>query len=117
MRILVCGGREWTNKETILRELSPLKGKSVSIIHGGCRGADVLAGEVSLELGFDTIEIKAEWKKYGRAAGILRNIKMFDDHQPDIVLAFHEDIENSRGTKHMIDYAKRNKCPVRLITQ
>lgn len=46
MKILVCGGREWTNVDIIRREFSFLKSKDITIIHGDCRGADKLAGQV-----------------------------------------------------------------------
>ena len=44
----------------------------------------------------------AQWSKYGRAAGPLRNTQMLSEGNPDIVLAFHDNIKRSRGTRNMI---------------
>ena len=44
----------------------------------------------------------AEWNKFGRAAGPMRNKRMLIDGKPDMVFAFHDDIENSKGTANMI---------------
>ena len=48
------------------------------------------------------IKFPADWNKYGKAAGVLRNQQMLDEGHPDLVVYFHKDIENSKGTKDMI---------------
>jgi hypothetical protein len=101
MKVLVCGDRDWTNKEAIRRELSKFPPGTV-VVHGDCRGADRLAGEVAEELGFRVIPVPADWDTYGDAAGPIRNAKMLREH-PDIerVLAFHPNLKKSKGTKNM----------------
>ena len=89
---------------------------NVAIVEGGCRGADLIAAKIAIELGITVHERPANWKKYGRRAGAIRNREMFDEFQPRSVLAFHDNIEQSKGTKDMIAYAKKNDCPVRLVT-
>lgn len=76
-----------------------------------------MAGEMAQILGYTVIAVPAEWKKYGKRAGIMRNQKMFDEHHPDLVLAFHKNIAESKGTKHMMEYAKKKGCPVRLVSE
>jgi len=44
----------------------------------------------------------ADWEKYGKASGPIRNRKMFKLGQPDLVLAFHNDIYKSKGTNDMV---------------
>jgi len=56
-------------------------------------------------LGIDVKEYQAEWAKYGIAAGPIRNKKMLVEGKPDIVLAFHNNITMSKGTKNMIKVA------------
>ena len=55
------------------------------------------------------IKFPAEWDKYGKAAGVLRNQQMLDEGYPDLVVYFHKDLENSKGTKDMVTRAVDNK--------
>jgi len=116
MRVLCCGDRNWKRKDVIRRELEKLP-KGTIIIEGECRGADLLSKAVALELGFKVERFPAEWELYGRAAGPIRNQQMLDEGKPDLVLAFHSEIEKSRGTEDMIRRAEREGIPVRLIKE
>lgn len=112
MRILVCGDREWSDWEMILQELSVYPTDTV-IIEGEARGADRLAGQVAVELGFQVIRFPADWKKYGRGAGPIRNQQMLDEGRPDLIIAFHDDLEHSRGTLDMV--MKARKAGIQII--
>ncbi len=115
MRVLVCGSRNWADGALIHRELSALSGVAV-VIHGAAPGADALAGEAASELGIPVLAFPAEWEKHGRAAGPIRNQRMLDEGRPDLVLAFSEDLNSSRGTADMIARARLARIPVRLIS-
>ena len=110
MRLLVCGSREWTNKEAIRNKI--LKLKPEVVIQGAARGADLLAEEVAKEEQIDYLGFPAKWKTHKRAAGPIRNRHQFDIGKPDRVIAFHEDLDNSKGTKDMVLYAISQGCPV-----
>lgn len=116
MKILICGDRNWSNENKIYEILNIYRKheKSVEIINGGARGADSIAAKIGKELGFKVTTIKADWKKYSRAAGPIRNEKMIRE-KPDVVIAFHDKISESKGTKNMIETAQKNKVPVMLI--
>jgi hypothetical protein len=105
MRVLVCGDRNWRDMVAIERELRKLPQDTV-IIHGAARGADTLGGFIADKLGFKVISFPADWKRYGRGGGVVRNQQMIDEGKPDLVLAFHENIAESRGTKDMVNRAK-----------
>lgn len=77
------------------------------IIQGGARGADLIARDRCAyhDIKFQTFP--AEWDRYGKAAGPIRNQQMLDEGKPDCVIAFHDDIENSRGTKDMVERARK----------
>ena len=124
MKVLVTGDRNWTKISPIRRELKKLPENSI-IVHGAAKGADSIADLVAKSLGFERKPYPAEWEKYkpkvaGRKnpAGPIRNKQMLDEN-PDIelVLAFHEHIEESRGTKNMIEQAEKAKIEVRLFTK
>lgn len=115
MRVLVCGDRAWSDRAPIERELRGLPEGTV-VIHGGCRGADRLAGQVASELSFGVEEFPAEWHRYGRAAGPIRNRRMLEEGKPDLVLAFHPDLSRSRGTRDMVDRARKAGVEVRVFS-
>lgn len=115
MRVLVCGSRHWRDKKAIRMILEELPRDTV-IIHGGAVGADRLAGEVAKELKFDKIIVfPAQWRKYGQAAGPIRNKRMLIEGKPDTVYAFHPNIEQSAGTRNMVEQAKKAGIPVRDV--
>ena len=114
MRILVCGSRTWTNHETIESALRPFTDNqpNTTVIHGGAKGADTLAGNIAYRIGFLVEEFPADWKRYGKAAGMIRNQQMLVEGKPNIVLAFQ--IGDSRGTQNMIDIARKAGIEVRV---
>ena len=105
MRLLVCGDRNWTNKGLIKEWIVKLQPDV--IIEGEARGADSYARDIGLELGTIVERFPAQWETYGRAAGIIRNTKMLMEGKPDFVLAFHDSIATSTGTRNMLQQAKK----------
>jgi hypothetical protein len=74
-----------------------------------------MAGELSREMGLSEIECPAKWEEHGKAAGPIRNRQMLT-HKPAMVIAFHNDIQKSKGTKDMITAAKDAGIPIRLVS-
>ena len=105
MRVLVCGGRDFTAKQWMFQQLNACnheRGPFSVVIHGGARGADTLAGEWADAHGFPVRVYRADWKLNGKAAGPIRNKIMLDHGKPDLVIAFH----GGRGTDDMIKRAR-----------
>ena len=116
MRVLICGDRNWTDREKIKRRIIQLcLPPGSTIIHGGARGADVIAGEIGKSMGFEVIEFRADWEKYGKAAGPIRNKQMLDKGKPDLVIGFHSDIFKSKGTKNMLIQSQKRKISTQLV--
>lgn len=88
------------------------------VIHGAARGIDTLADGTAKALNLDTAPVPADWSK-GRKAGPLRNAQMLADlmrleeggYEIE-VWAFHDDIDNSKGTKDMVRQARAAGVPV-----
>ena len=114
MKILVCGDRNWSDYEKIKHRLSLFLTHEVTVIHGAARGADTLAGKAARELGFEVVVVPAQWKKWGRAAGPIRNREMLG-MEPDLVLAFHNDLDRSRGTRDCVLEAQRRKIAIEVL--
>lgn len=115
MIILCCGDRNWTNKERI-REILQAYPLDTTVIEGEAKGADILSRQVAEEIGMTFIPVPANWDKYGKAAGPIRNKQMLD-MKPDEVIAFHNDIKNSKGTKNCLMQAKQMGIKTIVITE
>lgn len=113
MKIIVCGDRKWLNIDTIIKRLNKLPINAI-IIEGGCGGADLISRNVALDIGLEVVEFPAAWKKHGRAAGPIRNIKMLDT-KPHLLIAFHNDLTKSKGTKHIVSEARKRGIEVEVI--
>lgn len=115
MRLLICGSRDWTDGDLILRELSSLRDVEV-VIEGEAPGADTLARKAAEHLGLPVLPFPADWEKHGRAAGPLRNQRMLDEGKPDLILAFVDGLDTSRGTADMVSRARLAGVEVRLFS-
>lgn len=107
-KVLVCGGRYFEGWLLLKRTLDRLKPRPTLIIHGGARGADLMAKVWAEENDIPSEEYKADWNLHKRAAGPIRNQKMLKEAKPDLVVAF----PGERGTAHMVRISKRAKVEV-----
>jgi predicted Rossmann-fold nucleotide-binding protein len=108
LRILVCGGRGYRDKETVWRTLDRLHAERgiAAIIHGAATGADLLAAEWAQErgkaAGVLVCSYPADWQKHGRAAEPIRNTEMLFGSRPDGVIVF----PGGAGTQNCIRQAE-----------
>jgi hypothetical protein len=86
--VLVCGSRNWTDRELIRARLVNYP-RGTILIHGDCgardkrtgravRGADLLAAEIAEELGLIQVPMPARWTVQGKLAGPIRNKAMVE---------------------------------------
>lgn len=104
MRTLICGGRDFHDVEYAVDQLYRIDQicEFSLIISGGARGADHLGEEYARASLIPLVVCKAEWKKFGNRAGILRNQRMLDEQKPDLVIA----LPGGTGTAHMVGIAR-----------
>ena len=112
LRILVCGSRDWTNRELLNKVLDSYKIRLGVIIEGEQRGADIMSREWGDDNGIPVERFPAAWKTQHYAAGPIRNKRMLVEGKPDLVLAFHYDLEHSKGTKNMVEQATKAGVPI-----
>src|SRR6266446_6491961 len=105
IRVLVCGGRDYTNREALYAALDRLHAERgfAKLIAGGARGADTLACQWARDREVPAIVYEAEWAKLGRKAGPIRNQRMLDHGKPDLVVAF----PGGHGTADMVGRARK----------
>lgn len=113
MCILVTGGRYFADERLLRDTLDTLHTFNgvTELIHGHCSGADTLADKWATEL--DTIHIvrcPADWKRYGRAAGPIRNREMLE-LRPDLVIAF----PGGKGTADMVRQSRLAGIEVQTV--
>lgn len=115
-RLMVTGSRTWSDTDAIVAELQFVakKYKNVVLVSGHAEGADEIAEEVAVGMGWVVETYVPNWKEDGRSAGYKRNSTMLDTGV-DAVLAFHKD--ESKGTADAIRKAQGRKIPTRIIVE
>lgn len=104
MRVLVCGGRDFSDTKLAYRTLDQMhRERPISvIIEGDARGADRIAGYWARRNRIDSLKFPAGWKAHGKGAGPMRNEQMLREGKPSLVVAF----PGGRGTADMVRRAK-----------
>lgn len=119
-RVLVCGGRFYSDRDRVYQVLDAFHTSSFIdvLIHGDATGVDRLADQWAAKQCCDFgdgkkyyVEVEsypADWKKYGKAAGPIRNREMLQESKPHCVLAF----PGGPGTANMVKLAEQERVPV-----
>lgn len=102
MKTIIAGSRNFNDYD--LLEAVLLKHSDITEIISGCaRGADSLGEKFALEHSIPIKKFPADWNTYGKSAGYRRNEQMA--YYGDRLIAFWDG--QSKGTKHMIDLARK----------
>lgn len=112
-KCIVAGSRSINDRDFIFEKLDFLlanKMESLEIVHGACRGPDLIGAEWAQNRGIPSKSFPADWKSYGKKAGMIRNREM--SIYGDALIAFWDG--ESRGTHNMIEEAKKEKLEVRV---
>lgn len=115
MRILVTGSRTWTDYKAIEDALCRQDDwpSEVTIVHGDCpSGADAIANRIALRVGWTVERHPADWKRYGKRAGYIRNAEMVK-LGADVCLAFIKD--GSKGATMCAELAEKAGIPTERI--
>lgn len=113
MRVIIAGSRDFKDYELLKNKCDKIlkNQKNVLILSGKAEGADTLGEWYAKERGHTLIEFPAKWDKFGRSAGIKRNIEM--SKNADALICFWDG--SSKGSKHMISVAKEKNLKIRII--
>jgi len=134
IRVIVTGDRQWTNHHAIHEALDLVlqhTDQAVVITHGDAEGADKIAGWATRDLQAFNCVIEdahpAQWhrkdsqgrKFFFKGAGPERNEEMIalQDPPPSLVLAFHSNILESKGTRDCVIRALRRQITVQLFAE
>ncbi len=113
MKIAVIGSRDFKGSNLIPHYLDRelMKYYELSIISGGASGVDTIAKQYAFERQIDYIELKADWRTYGRAAGPIRNKLVVE--LAETIYAFWDG--KSKGTLSVIQFARRLGKPYQVL--
>lgn len=127
IRVIVAGGRDFDDKYLMMDNLMewildvylkylPTNEKVVlEFITGKARGADTLGEMFARAYGYKVKEFPADWDKYGKSAGYIRNKQMaeYAAESNGVLFAFWDG--KSKGTKSMIDLATKYGLEVHVV--
>ena len=117
IKVIIAGTRDFNdyaflkkNVDYFLQGINP-NNEEIEIVSGNARGADKLGERYAKEHNLPVKLFPGNWHKYGKRAGYLRNQEMAN--YSDVLIAFWD--EKSKGTKHMIDIAKKQDLTVIVV--
>ena len=113
MRLIVAGSRTFSDWPLMRKTLDEYIGdrKDVIIISGTCRGADRMGEAYAQTKNLSVERYPADWDRYGKRAGWLRNNEMADNADEVIVFMCH----NSKGSKMMMNIATSRGMPCKVV--
>ena len=132
LRIIIAGGRDFDDypllrkeslrivKEVVMKTTgnSVIQKDLVTIVSGAAKGADTLGEQFSREFNLALRQFQANWDRYGRRAGYMRNTDMAkfvaESNVHGVLIAFWDG--QSKGTKHMIDTARKMRIETYVVS-
>ena len=114
-KVLVAGCRNYCNYEeakAYIENCIKRIGNEYGLIFisGDCRGAVKLGEQFACENHYDIERYPADWQRFGKSAGPKRNETKAKE--ADYIICFWD--RKSKGTKSMIDFAKKHNKPIRI---
>jgi len=110
-KTIIAGGRDFDDYEFLKKNIEELDIEINEIVSGKAKGADTLGERYATEKEISIKGFPADWNKFGKGAGPIRNKQMAE--YADVLIAFWD--SKSKGTKSMINLAKKNDLEVHVI--
>ena len=112
-RVIIAGSRTFNDYELLVKTcdyyLQNVKTTmNIIVVSGKAKGADELGEKYAKERRYKVESHPANWDKYGKGAGYIRNEEMAKIS--NALIAFWDG--KSRGTNHMINLARKYKLKV-----
>jgi len=104
MKTIIAGSRSVDNFHLVCKavEESGFADEITEVVSGGAMGVDKLGERIAKKFGFHLKIFPADWKKYDKAAGMIRNKQMAEYADALIACVYNA----SPGTSNMIELAK-----------
>lgn len=119
-RIIIAGGRDFLDYLRMYTEMNVIIQNihdDMEIISGCTKGADTLGMRYAAAMKIPCIKFPADWDKFGKRAGLIRNEEMakysISDNSKGVLVAFWNG--ESRGTASMIKLAEKYGLEIHVI--
>lgn len=112
MRTIIAGSRGISDPQLVDRAITNSRFIITQVLCGMARGADLHGFAWAIRNQIPVVEFHADWDRFGRSAGAIRNGEM--SLHADALIALWDG--KSRGTKNMIDVATRAGLKVYVET-
>ncbi len=113
IKVIIAGGRNFDDFNRLCQICDEfLKDQiNIEIVSGAYKGADLLGERYASERNYPIKQFPADWRRYGKSAGLKRNTEMAS--YADALIAFWDG--ESKGTKHMIELATQAGLKVKVF--
>lgn len=111
MRTIIAGSRHFTDYELMCKVMANLRWTVTEVVSGKAPGADTLGERWASENNIPVKEFPADWSKFHRAAGPIRNKQMADYAEACVVFLY----PNSRGSINMYEQARKKEMPLVVV--
>lgn len=111
MKTIIAGSREITDFNLVEDAVKQSGFELTEVVSGTARGVDRLGEQWAEKHGVPVKRFPADWDKYGKAAGHIRNAEMADYANALVALWDGQ----SRGTKNMINTARKKGLTVYVM--
>ncbi len=122
MKVAIVGSRDFAwhdtpwdeprteGKQVFIQQVVGRLTQGDYVVTGGAAGADFWAEYFAVHYKVSRIVHEAQWEKYGKSAGPIRNRLVVSD--ADVLFAFYSDKSKSRGTQNCVSQALKSGIPV-----
>jgi hypothetical protein len=111
MKLAIIGSRTFNDYALLQQSLEKYRPKITLVVSGAARGADSLGEKWATVHGIQTQIFPADWDKYGKRAGFLRNENIIKTC--DCAIAFWDGM--SKGTAHSISLCEKYNKPYKIV--
>lgn len=110
MKVIIAGSRKINDYQRVLDAIKNSEFDITEVISGRAKGVDTYGERYSFENKITLKTFPADWKKYGKAAGPIRNGQMAEYGEALIAIWDGE----SRGTQDMVRQATKKGLKIFL---
>lgn len=114
IKITIGGCRDYNDYETFCSFaeecINEHSANDITVLSGHCSGVDMMAERFANEKGYSLEIHPAQWNRYGKAAGPIRNKIMVE--KSDLVIAYWD--YKSKGTRDLIECAEKLNKPIKI---